>query len=119
MIIYNSTTLCSNMTTEEGNRLREARVGMALATMCYSHKPNTFKFPQECVGVELWRQGSSQQTIRLCHFLGMSQGPDAARSHVDKISQDHDVELLLVKEQVEVHDKGDFTSYQCRMIISG
>ncbi len=73
------------MSIEEGNRLREARVEMPLSTMCYSHKPNTFKFPQECC-VELWRQGSSQQTIQLCHILGISQGPDADRSHVDKIS---------------------------------
>ncbi len=90
------------MSITEASQLRAARVGTVLSLMAFSFKPRILNLLQQCVGVDLWRQGTSQGVLRFLNYLGLSQGPDAARAHVDILCQEHDSYLRSLKSSIEV-----------------
>lgn len=75
---------------------------MLLAQILYNRAPLTYKFVQSGVAVDLWRQGCSKKAFDMLHKFGVTQGPSAARSNVDKVVEGFDNAILEIKRNVEV-----------------
>ena len=88
--------------TEAVNR-RQARLGLLVAIPLYTHAPQLYKLWHSALGVELWRQGTSSKAFAMLHYLGVTQGIDAARANVDRVSEGYDSQITLWKESMEVH----------------
>ena len=77
-------------------------MGLLVAIPLYSTSPKVYKFMQSTIAVEMWREGASGKLYRFFNFLGMCQGADAARAHVDVICAGHDNAIKLWKRRIEV-----------------
>ena len=90
------------MTLEEASEVKNLRLGAHLAQLLFTHKPRKYNFVQGVMSLQLWRQDSSAKVFETLNHYGMSQGKVAARGHVDRIGNDHDSELKVWREQLQV-----------------
>ncbi|XP_035687479.1 uncharacterized protein LOC118423433 [Branchiostoma floridae] len=77
----------------------ERRTGLILSVALYSNK--RVRFPQACMGVQLWKQGCPQKVFATLNSLGVSQSVQAARSQVDRLRLGHDSEVKVWKQEAE------------------
>lgn len=61
-----------------------------------------FKFVQTTLGVDMWRQGSSQKLSKTLNLLGLCLSADATRNHVDRLSHMCDHSILTWKAEIKV-----------------
>ncbi|XP_014667906.1 PREDICTED: uncharacterized protein LOC106809356 [Priapulus caudatus] len=91
-----------NLRPHEVKAEQDRSLGHMLAVALHKKSPKKFNFVQQSVGVELWRQGAPHKVFRtLCH-MGISQGVGGARNNVDRLGAEHDQQLLLWKQNLEV-----------------
>lgn len=85
----------------EALQMREARLSICLSSILYTLQPRVHKLSQSILGVELWRQMSSQHTYHTLNFLGISQCAKAARAHVDKLCQEFDTKAASARREAQ------------------
>ena len=73
---------------------------MIVASIIFSHNPKS-RLLQTLMGIELYRQGSSQKLYRVLNYLGLSLSNDASRSHADILSKGFDKRVVEWKENKE------------------
>ena len=83
--------------------MRVARLGMGLSVILHSLYPRRYKFIQSLMGVELWRQSSTQKTFNIMSVLGLSQCHRSTLQHVDSFCLEHDEKLKMWKENIQVN----------------
>ena len=53
-------------------------------------------------GVELWLEGATHKLFRVMNQMGIAQGVNAARAHVDLLRVGFDDEIMNWKKEIEV-----------------
>lgn len=58
---------------------------------------------KSALGVQLWRQGTTHKVFKAPNFLGISQGLQAAKAHVDNLGKHHNMKLDDWRKTVQVY----------------
>ncbi|XP_038047575.1 uncharacterized protein LOC119721568 [Patiria miniata] len=87
-----------------GHNIIEKRLGTILSIIFFTRAPRKYNFVQATLSVELWRQGCTHKLFQTLNRLGITQGLQTARAHVDNIAADHDNCLVQWKTSVESSD---------------
>ena len=90
------------MTPIQARRLWCQRFSSIASVAMHSRSHKKYKFMQQSMGVQLWRQGASEKIFRTLNNYGMTQSKAAARSAVDKLGSQHDAQLKQKIRESEV-----------------
>lgn len=93
------------MSVAEGNSIKLSRVGMILAVVLHSQNPRVYQMFQKTMGINLWRQGASQQLFQTLSNMGLTMTAVTARATVDKLTAEHDGVVTKWKMQIQVGTK--------------
>ena len=87
---------------EEATNIINTRMVSVIAIALYTRSPGRQNFLQKAIGIDMWRQGASQQLYGTFNLFGLSQMCNAARNNVDKITLISKEKILIWKNEVEV-----------------
>ena len=90
------------MTEDDAQQLVDKRTSMAMSIALFTGINSKHSFLQSVIGVEMWREGCPSKMFKVMNGLGVSQSSLSSRQRIVRLKDDHDKEVKLWKEQVEV-----------------
>lgn len=90
------------LTNSEAKSIRTARLGMAMSIILFTRSPKSYKYAQSAIAVSMWHQHASLKLFKALNTLGVSQGVEAARGHVDHLCVGHNRDLKALKQLIMV-----------------